>query len=59
MSRYIGVYTDRGMTIELPEILLDGKLVPLLKQAATYLVKVTVDTDSTEVAIVLTWYEVS
>ena len=31
----------------------------ILKQAATYLVKVTVDTDSTEVAIVLTWYEVS
>ena len=31
----------------------------ILKQAATYLVKVTVDADNTEVAIVLTWYEVS
>jgi len=31
MPRYIGVYTDRGMTTELPEILIDGKLVPLLK----------------------------
>jgi len=30
----------------------------ILKQAEDYLVKVTVDADNTEVAIVLTWYEV-
>lgn len=31
----------------------------ILKQGADYLVKVTVDADDTEVAIVLTWYEVN
>jgi len=31
----------------------------ILKQGEDYLVKVTVDADNTEVAIVLTWYEVS